>query len=75
MSIVFRPVLVFLAAEPLVCLAHREDKEEGMSGSGDESEQIRLINTEDVMKRELLREAKFVNKRRHNLRVVLCETV
>lgn len=73
-SIVFRLVLVFLAAELLVCIAHWEDEEESMCRSGNESEQLWLINAEDIMECELLREAKLVNQSRHDLGVVLCET-
>lgn len=73
-SIVLGLVLVFLAAELLVCLAHGKDKKEGVGRSRHESEQLRLIDAEDVMECELLREAKLVNEGRHDLGVVLCET-
>lgn len=73
-SIVVRLVLVLLATECLVCLAHGEDQQEGVSGSRHKGEQLGLVDAEDVMEGELVRETQLVDEGGHDLWVVLCET-
>lgn len=73
-TLVFRLVFVFLTTKLLVCLAHREDKEEGVGRSRHESEQLRLVNAEDVMECEFLRKTEFVDEGGHDLRIVFCQS-
>ena len=73
-AVVLGLVCVLVATELLVCVAHREDQKEGMGGARHKGEQLGLVNAEDVMEGELLGEAKLVDKRGHDLGVVLCKT-
>lgn len=74
-AFVFRLVVVFLATKLLVCLAHGEDKEEGVRRARHESKQFWLVNAEDVMERELLRETKLVDERGHDIWIVFCRNI
>ena len=53
-------VLVFFAPKLLICLAHGEDKQQGVSRARYEREQLGFVDAEDVMECELIRETELV---------------
>ena len=67
-------VLVFFASKLLICLAHGKDKQQGMGRARYECEQLGFVDAEHVVEGKLLRKAKLVDERGHDLRVVLCKT-
>ena len=67
-------VLVFFASKLLICVAHGKDKQQGMGRARYEREQLGFVDAEHVVEGQLLRKAKLVDERGHDLRVVLCKT-
>lgn len=75
MTFILRHVSILLATELLVCSAHWENEKESMGWPRHESEQLGLVDAEDVMECELVRETELVHERGHDLWVVLCRDV
>ena len=67
-------VLVFFAPKLLICLAHGEDKQQGVSRARYEREQLGFVDAEHVVEGKILRKAKLVDERGHDLGVVLYKT-
>jgi hypothetical protein len=62
MTVILRLVAIFLATELLVCLAYWKDKKEGVGRPRHKSEQLGLVDAEDVMECELVRKPKLVDE-------------
>lgn len=69
-SLVFCLFLVFLDAELLVCLADGKNKQQGVGRPRHKSKEFRLVDAEDVVEGQLLRQAELVDEARHDLWVV-----
>ena len=61
MSLVLWAVFVFLNAELLVRLAHREYEQQCIGRTWDKGEQFRFVDTEDIMECKFLGETKLVD--------------
>jgi hypothetical protein len=70
--LIFWFLLIFLHSKHFVGTADWEDEEEGTGRSGNEGEEIRVVDAEDVVEGESFREAKIVDEGGHYFGVVLC---
>jgi hypothetical protein len=64
------PVGIFFHPESFVGFGNREDEEERTSRTGNECEEVGVVDGEDVMKRESGGETKCVDQRGHDFGVV-----
>jgi hypothetical protein len=72
MALVLGAVFVFLDAELLICLTDGKHQKQRVGGPRDEGEQFRLVDAEDIVESQLLGQAELVDKRGHDVRIVLC---
>lgn len=63
---------ILVPAELLVRLADREDEEQRVRRARNESEELWLIDAEDIVEGEFRGQAELVHECIHHLRVVLC---
>ena len=62
--------LVFLHTESLVRVGDGEDEEERIGGAWHEGQQLRLVDAENIMERQLPGQPQIVHQRRHDVGVV-----
>lgn len=63
---------ILVPAEFLVRLADREDEEQRVRRARNESEELWLVDAEDIVEGEFRGQAELVHECIHHLRVVLC---